>query len=194
VRAALPQEPLDGDELVALAAGTLGTDDRWAISFALRALPLVRAKIPSARLVVAGREGNHTAALRALAAELDIGAVSFLGTRSDVADLLCAADVFVLPTRREGFPGSVLEAMALEAPIVASAIPAVAEAVVSGEHALLVPPDDPGALASAIVGTLSAPEEARRRTLAAHARFHDHFTIDRAADGMAAFYEAALSP
>lgn len=165
------------------------------LDVALRALPLVRAEAPSARLLVAGREGNHTVALLALAAGLGLGdAVELLGPRRDVADLLCAADVFVLPTRREGFPGAVLEAMALEAPIVATALPTVAEAVASGEHALLVPPDDPAALASAILATLGAPEAARRRTLSAHARFHDHFTIDQAADGMAAFYEAALSP
>jgi glycosyltransferase involved in cell wall biosynthesis len=164
------------------------------LDVALRALPLVRAQVPSARLLVAGRAGNQTVALHALAAELGLGdAVELLGPRSDVADLLSAADVFVLPTRREGFPGAVLEAMALEAPIVATAIPAVAEAVADGEHALLVPPDDPGALASAIVATLQDPAGSCRRTLAAHARFHDHFTIDRAADGMVAFYEASLS-
>jgi glycosyltransferase involved in cell wall biosynthesis len=160
----------------------------------LRALPLVRAEVAGVRLIVAGREGNHTAALRALIGELGIGdGVTFLGSRSDVPELLCAADLFVLPTRREGFPGAVLEAMALEVPIVTTAIPAVSEAVVDGEHAVLVPPDDPGALATAVVAALTSPEACRERALAALARFHDHFTIDRAADGMLRFYEAALS-
>lgn len=160
----------------------------------LRALPLVRSELPDARLVVAGSEGHHSAVLQALVRELDLGdAVTFLGPRSDVADLLCAADLFVLPTRREGFPGAVLEAMALEVPIVATTIPAVAEAVIGGEHALLVSPDDPGALAGAVVATLNSPEASRRRVEAALARFQAHFTIERAADGMARFYEAALS-
>jgi len=159
----------------------------------LRALPLVRAEVPRARLIVAGREGNQTAHLLALTSELRLGdAVTFLGGRSDVADLLCAADVFVFPTRREGFPGAVLEAMALEAPIVATAIPPVSEAVVAGEHALLVPVEDAGALAAATVATLKFPEEARRRADAARARFYDNFTIERVADGMVHFYEAAL--
>jgi glycosyltransferase involved in cell wall biosynthesis len=163
------------------------------LDVALRALPMVRAEVPRARLVIAGREGNQTALLRAIAGELGLGdGVTFLGARSDVADLLCAADVFVLPTRREGFPGAVLEAMALEAPIVATAIPTVSEAVVAGEHALLVPPDDVEALAAATVSALTSPEASRDRALAALARFHENFTIERAADGMVRFYEAAL--
>lgn len=144
--------------------------------------------------MVAGKEGNYTRALHAIAVELGLeGEVTFLGHRTDIADLLCAADLFVLPTRREGFPGAVVEAMALEAPIVATAIPAVEEAVVAGEHALLVPPESPEALASAAVEALTFPEASRQRAQAALARFHDYFTIGRAADGMARLYEAALS-
>jgi glycosyltransferase involved in cell wall biosynthesis len=181
-----------------------GREDRLLLSVArheydkgldllLWALPQVKEHVPGARLIVAGREGNQTIALQALVARLGLGdSVTFLGARSDVADLLCAADVFVLPTRREGFPGAVLEAMALEAPIVATSIPAVSEAVTAGEHALLVPPDDPGGLAAAVLATLASPEESRQRAIAAHCRFHENFTIDRAADGMLRFYEAAL--
>jgi glycosyltransferase involved in cell wall biosynthesis len=160
----------------------------------LRALPLVRAEVGAVRLIVAGREGHHTPALRALVGELGIAdAVEFLGHRSDIAELLCAADLFVLPSRREGFPGAVLEAMALEVPIVATAIPAVSEAVVDGEHAVLVPPEEAQALAGAVVAALNSPEACRERALAASARFHEHFTVERAADGMRRFYEAALS-
>lgn len=194
-------------ERTARARELLGasSDDRLLVAVArheypkgldvlLRALPRVRAEIPEVRLVVAGREGNHTAALRALVAELGIeDAVMLLGSRKDVAELLCAADLFVLPSRREGFPGAVLEAMALGAPIVATAIAGVSEAVADGEHAMLVPPEDPEALASSIVGALRSPEESRERAVAALGRFHDHFTVDRVADGMKRFYEAALS-
>ena len=159
----------------------------------LRSLPEVLATYPLARVIVAGREGNQTGALQAIVAELGLSnSVTFLGARSDVADLLSAADVFVLPTRREGFPGAVLEAMALEAPIVASAIPTVSEAVVANEHALLVPPDDIKALASATVAVLSSPELSRERAGAARNRFLHNFTIERAADGMLRLYEAAL--
>jgi glycosyltransferase involved in cell wall biosynthesis len=159
----------------------------------LRAWPLVRAEAPQARLVVAGREGNQTATLQTIVGQLGIGdRVTFLGARTDVGDLLCAADVFVFPSRREGFPGAVLEAMALEAPIVATAIPTVSEAVGTGEHALLVRPDDSDGLAAAILTALATPEAGRQRALAARTRFYDNFTIDRAAAGMVRLYEAAL--
>jgi glycosyltransferase involved in cell wall biosynthesis len=169
-------------------------DYQKGLDVLLRALPLVGAEVPKVRLIVAGREGDQTAALRETAGELGLGdCVTFLGARSDVPDLLCAADVFVLPTRREGFPGAVLEAMALEAPIVATTIPTVTEAVVAGEHALLVPPDDAGTLAAAILAVLSFPEASQQRARMARARFQDNFTIERSADGMVRFYESALS-
>jgi glycosyltransferase involved in cell wall biosynthesis len=188
----------------ARAALGVGPEDRLLLAVArqeyqkgldvlLRALPLVRSDIPQARLIVAGREGNQTPALQALVAEVGLGdCVTFLGARSDVADLLCAADVFVFPTRREGFPGAVLEAMAMEAPIVATSIPTVSEAVVAGQHALLVPVDDAEALAAATLAALRSPEAARQRAQAARTRFYDNFTIERAADGMVALYETAL--
>ena len=187
-RAMLGAEP--GDRLLLAVARQ---EYQKGLDMLISALPAVRAEVPQTRLLVAGREGNQTDQLRALTGELRLGdAVTFLGARSDVADLLCAADAFVFPTRREGFPGAVLEAMALEAPIVATAIPQVSEAVVAGEHALLVPVDDARAFAAATVETLTSPEGARQRAGAARARFYDNFTIERVADGMVRFYEAAL--
>ena len=157
----------------------------------LDAWPVVRAGRPAARLVVAGREGEQTAALRAQAARLGIeGSVTLLGTRDDVADLLCAADVFVLPSRWEGLPGALVEAMALEVPVVASAIPPVHEVV--DTHALLVPAGDAEALGRAVVEAVCDPEASTRRVAGARARFEAAFTIEVAARGMVAFYERAL--
>jgi glycosyltransferase involved in cell wall biosynthesis len=119
--------------------------------------------------------------------------VRFLGARADVYDLLCAADVFAFPTRWEGMPGAILEAMALGAPIVASDVPPVREAVRDGVSARLVPPGEPEALALAITATLQDPAGAAERAATARAEFEARFTIRRAADGMLAFYEHALS-
>jgi glycosyltransferase involved in cell wall biosynthesis len=66
--------------------------------------------------------------------------VRFLGTRMDVPELLCAADAFVFPSRWEGMSGAVLEAMALEAPIIASDIPSVRETVADGDDREHSPP------------------------------------------------------
>jgi len=182
---------IDADDRLLLAVAR--QEYQKGLDVLLRALPYVRAQVPRARLFVAGREGNQTAALQAIVGELGLSdGVTFLGARSDIAELLCAADLFVLPTRREGFPGAVLEAMALEAPIVATAIPTVSEAVVANEHALLVPPDDVAALAAATVTALTSPEASEQRARAARERFYENFTLARAAEGMARFYRAAL--
>jgi glycosyltransferase involved in cell wall biosynthesis len=159
----------------------------------LEAFPRVLAEVPEARLLVAGREGNATEALRALVDRRGLApSVRFLGGREDVADLMAACDVFVLPTRWEGLPGVILEAMALEAPIVASDLEAVREAVGDEGRAVLVPVDDPARLADAVVETLRRPAEAAARAGAARARFEDQFTIDRVADRMVGFYDRAL--
>jgi glycosyltransferase involved in cell wall biosynthesis len=159
----------------------------------LEALPAVRARVPAARLAIAGRDGNQTPLLREAVARSGLeGAVQFLGARDDVPDLLCAADLVVIPSRWEGLSNVLIEAMALEAPVVASDLPTLHDAVSDGETARLVPPGDPGALAGAIVEALEDLDGATVRAARAHRRFLDDFTIDRVVDQMAAFYERAL--
>ncbi len=98
------------------------------------------------RLLVAGA-GPDRDALEAMARDLGCGSlVAFLGERSDVARLLVAADGFVLASRWEGSPNAVLEALAAEVPVVATAVGGVPELL--GRGADLVPPGDPTALAS----------------------------------------------
>jgi glycosyltransferase involved in cell wall biosynthesis len=159
------------------------------------AFPTVLAGAPAARLVVAGREGALTRRLREAVTRLGLEpTVRFLGARTDVLDLMCGADVFAFPSRWEGLGVAVLEAMALEAPIVASDLPAVREVVGGdGERALLVPPDRPAALADALLRTLADPDAAAARASAARERFLEAFTLDRVADATVSFYDRALS-
>jgi glycosyltransferase involved in cell wall biosynthesis len=159
----------------------------------LEALPAVTASIPGAVLVVAGRDGGSTPDLRAAVERLGLGdRVTFLGARDDVAELLCAADVLAMPSRWEGFGGTLLEAMALEATIVASDLAPVREIVEDDVSATLVPPEDPVSLAHALIATLKDPERARGLARQARERFLAAFTVDAVADAMRAFYGRAV--
>jgi glycosyltransferase involved in cell wall biosynthesis len=181
---------LEGDFILLAVARQ---ERQKGLDVALQAMPKILDAIPNARLLIAGREGNDTPRLRSMFDDLGLGqAVDPLGVRADIGDLLCAADVFVLPSRWEGFPGAALEAMALEAPIVATDLPMVREAVGDEGSACLVPVDRPEDLAAAVITISTDPDAARERTSAALERFYALFTIERAADRMVAFYRRAL--
>lgn len=155
------------------------------------AVPGLLGRRRNAVVAIGGRRGNQTALLERKVAELGVGAsVRFLGARRDVGDLLAAADVFVLPSRWEGLGSVLLEAMALEAPIVASDLPAVRDVLV--DHARLVPPDRPEPLTGAVTEVLAEPYAAAERASGARQRFLDQFTIQRVSDQMTSFYRRAL--
>jgi glycosyltransferase involved in cell wall biosynthesis len=126
----------------------------------IEAMRTVRAARPDAVLLVAG-DGAERVRLERLAAP-DGGAVRFLGTRSDVEDLLWAADLFVLPSNREALGLSLVEAMAARRPCVATRVGGVPEVVRDGENGLLVQPGDADALAGAITRILDDPVLAGR--------------------------------
>ncbi|MEU9131177.1 glycosyltransferase family 4 protein [Kitasatospora sp. NPDC048540] len=101
------------------------------------------------------------------------GGVEFLGSRSDMPELYAALDVFVLPSYREGFSRSAMEAAASGLPMVLSDIRGCREIGTDGEHLLLAPPGDAGALTTALDRLLTEPAlreqlgtAARRRALA----------------------------
>jgi glycosyltransferase involved in cell wall biosynthesis len=154
----------------------------------LNALPRVRSELPEARVVIAGREGRATAQLFDLVSYHGLAdAVTFLGRREDVPDLLAAADVFALPSLWEGAAGTVLEAMALECPIVASRLPTLQETV-DESTAELVTPKDATRLAAGMLTALSDRTLAAARTRAARDRFDQEFTIQVSARRMADLY------
>ena len=107
------------------------------------------------------------------------GRVEFLGTRRDVPELLACADIFVLSSRSEGLPISVLEAMAARLPVVATDVGGLSELVVEGETGLLVPPADATAFAEALERLLCDPELRRRFGASARLRAERHFDLTR---------------
>jgi glycosyltransferase involved in cell wall biosynthesis len=136
---------------------------RKRIGDLLRAAPLVRAAVPSARVRVVGR-GPEWEAVRRLHAELGLaGVVELLGDVSlaELATEYVGADAFCLPSVQEGFGIAFLEAMAAGLPVVACRAAAVPEVVLDGVTGQLVPPRDPDALARALVGLLRDRDRAR---------------------------------
>jgi glycosyltransferase involved in cell wall biosynthesis len=115
-------------------------------------------------LVLAG-DGPERDRLDALVAELGVGArVRFLGAqpRETVLELLAAADAELLSSGWENFPHSLIEGLAVGTPVISTAVGGVGEIVTDGVNGLLVPPDDPVALAAAI-RRFFADEELRAR-------------------------------
>jgi len=133
----------------------------------LRAVGLVLRERPSFRLQLIG-DGSLRARLEQLAAELGVAAaVEFSGTRTDVAEVLGRADVFVFSTTpQEGLGSVLLEALAAGVPVIASDVPACRELLVGGRWGMLVRPADPAALAQAIVEVLDRPPPRTERTAA----------------------------
>jgi glycosyltransferase involved in cell wall biosynthesis len=114
------------------------------------------------------------------------------GQRANVPELLPAFDVFTLPSRYEGLPTAVVEAMMCGIPVVATAVNAVGDVVVPGETGLLVPPGRPGLMADAVRFLLDSPEAAARMATAARARLGQRFGEQALRQALTAAYAAGV--
>ena len=135
------------------------------------------------RMVGPLAEGKEHAWAREVSARAECAGVRCYAT-TRVADELANWDLFVLPTRQDPFPLGVLEAMAAGLPVVASRVDGVPEQV-DADTGLLVRPDDPGSLRSAIVGFLDDPERRAEMGRAASKRVAERFTPERHARELA---------
>lgn len=136
-------------------------------------------------------DGPDRARLEALAHAFQLGPrVRFLGHRDDVPRLLAAANVLVLPSRYEGLPNVVLEAMRFGKPVVATAAPGTTELVVDQETGLLVPVGHAPSLAQAIRLVTDDPDLAQRLGAAGRARVDQMFRVDQMVERFAALYES----
>ncbi len=155
----------------------------------LEAWPLVLGRVPSAYLLIVG-EGSRQDALREIAREQGVERhVIFTGRRDDIAAVTAALDVAVLPSYREAQGLTILEAMAMSRPVVASNVGGIPEMIEDGVTGLLVPPHDPPALASAISRLLLDHPYADTLARAGHQLVHDRFCVQRMVNAVQELYD-----
>ena len=158
----------------------------------LEAGALLRARGLDCTLALAG-DGSQRAALEARAAALGIAdRVRFLGQIETIGPLLLAADAVVLPSRWEGLPLALLEALARARPVVASAVGGIPEVITTEEHGILVPPGDAAALAAAVELFQRRPDMARRLGEAGARRVRETYTWARVTEQFEAVYDEVL--
>ncbi|MEM0338009.1 MAG: glycosyltransferase [Candidatus Caldarchaeum sp.] len=160
-------------------------------SLLLRSFAHVRSETPVYLWLVG--DGELRPAMEQLAQELGVAdRVRFWGIRSDVADILNAADIFVLPSKWEGNPLSVMEAMATGLPVVATAVGGVPELVEEGVSGFLTPNEDADAFTNALQRLVDNAELRRRMGEAALRRAREKFDIRHTVRAYEALYEEIL--
>ena len=151
---------------------------------------------PNVSFSIAGDvlEPDYFAELQALVRDLNLSdRFHFAGGVTDMRQHLSAADIFVLPSRSEGFSNAIIEAMAASLPVVATNVGGNSEAVKDGFTGFLVPPDDPAALAAAISRLLSDQSQAKAMGAAGKAIVAENFTTEVMMTRIASAYEKLLS-
>lgn len=150
--------------------------------------------VPGARFVIAG-EGPQRAQLEELIRSLGLQhRVILLGHRTDISELLAACDLFVLPSRFEGLPVSLLEAMAVGKAVVATDVGGTNEIVKHEHNGLLVPVDDDVSLAAAIRRVISDAGLARRIATAGRERVAREYSADSLTARLREVYSELAAP
>jgi glycosyltransferase involved in cell wall biosynthesis len=160
----------------------------------LKAAKRIAEKSGNARFMIVG-DGERRGELERLARELGIAEKTvFTGVRKDVPEVLRLMDVTVLSSYPvvETFPVSLLEAMAMEVPVVATAVSGIPEMVDDGVNGFLTPVGDDEALAGAVSRLLADPAMARRMGALGRKKVAENFTIQRTAEKTQDFYTALL--
>jgi glycosyltransferase involved in cell wall biosynthesis len=158
----------------------------------LQAAASVIREVSDVRFLMVG-DGPMRSHLQTLAERLGIAAsVQFLGFRSDVPLILRAADIFALFSRWEGLPLTILEAMAAERPVVATAVDGNVEAVEHGRTGLVSPAEDIEQFASNLTTLVRASDRAREMGVAGRQLVTERFGVERMAQRLSDLYQQQL--
>lgn len=181
---------IKGDPIIGIVARLV---PEKGYEFALKALPIVLGEFSNAKLVIIGA-GPLRKNLENLSDKLGISEhVEFLGYQENVESLAADFDVFVLPSVSEGLGLSLLEAMALGKPVVATAAGGIPEVVESGVNGFLVPPGDEISLATAVIKVLSSKQTAFYLGQAAQRTVFEKFSARVMAEKTMEIYDNLLT-
>lgn len=198
-RAALRRKLGFGDEVRLIAmVGLLEPRKGHAVLF--KALPRILEKEPKVHVVVAGRDAvNHTGFGEHLNRLVDRQGlrqhVTFLGFQEDVRPVFAAAYLCAMPVvEPEGLGRVAIEAAAMRCPLVTTALGGLSEVVEAGVTGLVVPPNDPAALAAALLRLLQDPALAQRLAAASRAKAEAHFSLKPMRQRIQQVYASVLQP
>lgn len=149
---------------------------------------------PRARFLLVGRDSGEMGAVKERIDALGLSAnVLLAGERDDAARIIAASTLVAHPSHTEGFPNTILDAMAAGKAVVATDAGGIPEAVADGTTGIIVPVGDPGKLANGLLGLIRNPDRARAMGQAGRKRLIERFTIRKMVDGMEQFYEKLLA-
>jgi glycosyltransferase involved in cell wall biosynthesis len=186
----------DGDPVIGMTARVSPQKDYLTLA---RAAKRVLEVVPNTRFVIVGDHERHAAhrehfalVLRELERLGVAHAFLFTGFRADVVRVMGAFDVFVLSTHFEGLPLVILEAMAMQLPVVATAVNGIPELITSDAVGLLASHEDDESLAKHLLGLLRDPERARRVAAGGRALVERQFSARAFGENIATLYADAL--
>jgi glycosyltransferase involved in cell wall biosynthesis len=162
----------------------------------VRAAAQIIDQYPLAQFSIVGDilEREYFAELQRLVSDLGLSHnFHFVGSVTNLSEYLAQADIFVLPSRSEGFSNAIVEAMAASLPVVATDVGGNAEAVIDMINGFLVPPEDVNALSSAIKKLLRDPSRARAMGVIGRGLVEQKFTADAMMKRIVAMYDTLLS-
>jgi len=178
---------IPADALVVSTAGSLFKVK--GLQYLLEAVKVLRRRYPNLLLIIAG-EGDQRKALEEKAEALGLAdAVRFLGFCEDIPDLLNLTDIYACSSLSEGLSLSILEAMAMSKPVVATDVGGNLELIRPGDNGYLVPPSEPSALADRIMDLLDNPELRDRFGKSGRRIVEEKFTLEKMIQDYEELYE-----
>lgn len=164
-----------------------------SVEILLKAIKILKNKYSKNLKIAIVGDGELKENLNNLTVELGVNReVKFLGVRKDVKELMVSSKIFVLPSRWEGFGLVIIEAMSNMLPVIATSVGGIPELIENGKDGILVPPENPKALARAISNLLENEELREKLSQTAYKKVREKYSIDTYSVCMLDFYKSLV--